>query len=223
MIGLIKHHKILTVLIIALLLLAVMWLAGTDRMEIADMLSYEAESPFMASGIIILWYLAKTVLVFIPMKGLFIATGLILPFHLAILTTFTGLYLHLSVGYLLGRRFGKDRVEKMIEGSKKAHDIMEYGEKNGLVICAASRNIPGPPVDIVNMFFGAAGVPYPIYITGSLLGFAPGVFLFTLMGESADDPTSPAFILPVIIALGISFAVARGYKKFSRKNEEEKI
>lgn len=223
MISLIKHHKILTVLIIALALLAAMWLAGTDRMEITEMLSYEAQSPIIASGIIVFWFLAKTLLIFIPMKGLFIASGMVLPFPVAILTIFAGLSLELSAGYVLGKKFGRDRVEKMIAGNKKAHEIMKYGEKNGLLICAASRNIPGPPVDLINMFFGAAGVPFSVYMTGSLLGFVPGVFLFTLMGEAADDPTSPTFILPVIIAVGISFLVAKGYKKINTENEEEKI
>ena len=53
------------------------------------------------------------------------------------------------------------------------------------------------PGDVVSMYFGASGIRYREYLTGTLIGLTPSIVIFTVMGMSADDVTSPAFIISV--------------------------
>ena len=76
------------------------------------------------------------------------------------------------------------------------------------------RALPVFPIDLLSLFYGASGCAYPKYAGLSVLGIAPRVILFTIIGDQAFAwiPTDK-IILAVIICIPIGVA-AYLVKKF---------
>ena len=50
---------------------------------------------------------------------------------------------------------------------------------------------------------GAMNIKYKHYLFGSVLGLLPSALSFSIMGMSAEDPSSPAFVLSVAAEIGL--------------------
>lgn len=68
---------------------------------------------------------------------------------------------------------------------------------------------------------GRGGVPYGKYIGSTLLGFLPMVAAFSVMGMSAHDMTSPAFIISAGLQLGTTLAAGAVYVLIRRRRKKE--
>ena len=75
--------------------------------------------------------------------------------------------------------------------------------------------------DIISYYFGASGVHFLPFLIGSICGVLPGLVTVTVLGTSATDPSSPAFIISVAAAVVIFAASALGKYIIDKKHRKK--
>ena len=136
-----------------------------------DIVNYAPASIPLAALCFFVIYAIKAVVMVIPVTLLYVAAGIVFTDGLAIAVTYLGLMIALSIGYLLGKVLGREKVHKMIEKRIKIKNIL-YRNYNIMSLCFLSRLLP-LPLDLPSMFYGAIGMAFHKYIISSLLGLTP--------------------------------------------------
>ena len=165
-----------------------------------DVFAFTDGNPVLEVIIVLAIYAVKSVLFFIPVVFIYILTGnLFSPFY-SIFINIAGVFIPLSLSFFFGKRLGKDYVKKLIKKSPKVQKFMEDSDKSNttLFLLRASNIFP---VELISLVCGCSGYRYWSFVGLSLLAMAPGLILFTLMGDSLKDPLSPGFLIPFGIAL----------------------
>lgn len=90
---------------------------------------------------------------------------------------------------------------------------MAFGTNHSIFSCFLIRLIPGPPIELTNLFIGTTGVKYTHFIIGTLLGYTPGMLLMVFMGQAMPEFFSSRFSKPLLVVflLLITFLLAGGY------------
>lgn len=189
--------------ILAVALVALVLLPTFRGLTAEELLSYTPESLPLAALVFLGVYCAKSFIMVLPVIVLYAAAGMLFPTGWAFGVTYFCLGCELTVGYLLGHHLGRERVAKMMERNQKVKQMGSFFESNSPVICFLSRMIP-VPLDLMNLFFGATGMPFLPYLFLSLLGLSPYLIPCVLAGDSLADPLSKEFLLP----FGVSLLVA---------------
>jgi uncharacterized membrane protein YdjX (TVP38/TMEM64 family) len=162
---------------------------------------------------------------FIPLTVLYIAAGVIFPWWWAIILTYLCLAVESTLGYFLGRRLGRHRVQQLVSRSDYGKKLMEFGTNHSIFSSFIIRLIPGPPIELTNMFIGTTEIKYHHFLVGTLLGYTPGLVPLVLMGKAATDLWSPHFLIPFVfwVVMIIFFSIVGGYvwrKKRKRRLPE---
>ena len=147
----------------------------------------------------------------IPKTMLFIAAGIAFPAWIGILVTYVGLATSASIGHLMGRKMGEEKVTKILAKQKKASNFLIGNKENLLSLCFISRVLP-MPFALTSLFFGALKVPYLKFVFVSLLGATPYMIPVIFAGAAITDPFSAAFLVPFSISFGITIVIFVAYK-----------
>ncbi|MDL2229882.1 VTT domain-containing protein [Treponema sp. OttesenSCG-928-L16] len=193
----------------------ILYVSLFSGLSVQDILDYSPSSLPLAAAFFIAIYCIRTLVMVIPMLLLYIGAGMIFPAPLAILVTYAGLFCEMTLGYLIGRRIGREKVLVQVEQYKKAAAFLKTVKNAGPLSCFLSRIFP-LAYDLVSMFFGASGMSYRSYVCYSLLGVTPGMIPFVISGNSIDDPLSREFLIPfaaAIIIVVTAFFVSRLFIK----------
>ncbi|TCK92698.1 putative membrane protein YdjX (TVP38/TMEM64 family) [Natranaerovirga hydrolytica] len=176
------------------------------------------ESKIMTSLIIIILFCVKPIFCFIPYYILYTVIGYFFSKGIALVLIYTGLILNLTIGFLLGKKLGKDYVRPIIMKYKYSKKVIEIVEKNGVLSCLIIRFLPTPPSDVSNMFFGTTNVSYHTFLISSLMGLTPGIIPFLFLGEAISNPLSESVItisivsiLSIMVVCGIGFIIKKKY------------
>ena len=149
-------------------------------------------------------FLVRTFIPFLSVSAICVLTGAVLPSYWAMAVNFIGVLLMMSIKYFEGERFGSGNAWKFISKNESARRIMENSGKVNKWLLFALRMIPGFPLGSVSKIYGSIKFPYCQFLLLSATGFAPKLLSYTFMGTNVFDPLSPAFLMPLIIALTIS-------------------
>lgn len=163
-------------------------------------------------------FLVKSVAIFIPALPLYLAAGILLPLPKAYGAVILGLLGNMSLGYLMGRIYGRSRVMPMLEKNRKIGRFIQEAKYNNNSLCFLMRVLL-MPLDLTHMLFGALGLRYSRFITLSFLGLAPRVIPLVLFGGSE----TPEFILYYLSGLVISTFFFLVISLQSKKAENEKV
>lgn len=204
-----KNKKSLILLAFALLLFLVVIRSGLLTIENIELL---AEFPIWLTilGFIVI-YAIMGVTMAIPKTMLFIAAGIAFPAWIGIMVTYVGLAVSASIGHLMGRKMGEEKVIKLLAKQKKVSDFLSGSKENLLSLCFISRVLP-MPFALTSLFFGALKLPYLKFVFASLLGATPYMIPVIFAGASITDPFSAAFLIPFSISFGITIAIFIVYK-----------
>ena len=162
-------------------------------------------------GIVLLIYAIKSVLFFIPIVFCYILTGNLFPPLYSILLNIVGVSLTLTLTFLIGKRLGKELVEKIIRRSKKTKKFMDNTDKSNAALFAL-RASGIFPVELISLVCGSTGYKYWSFLGLSLLAMVPTLIPFTIMGESLKNPLSKEFLLPFVIVLAMMVGALIFYK-----------
>ena len=165
-----------------------------------DIFAFAGGNVFVEAGIVLLIYAVKSVLFFIPIAFCYILTGNLFPPLYSILLNILGVSLTLTLTFFLGKKLGKNFVEKIVRRSKKVKKFMEDTEKNNVTLFALrASNIF--PVELISLVCGCTGYGYWSFLGLSLIAMVPTLIPFSIMGEALQNPMSKEFWIPFIIAI----------------------
>jgi uncharacterized membrane protein YdjX (TVP38/TMEM64 family) len=197
------YQKILIIISIILILIIVIGIfkrsAPLSLETITNILSYTKESSAQTILVILTIYTIKPIVMIIPLVAIYIATGMIFPTFYAIMISYVGLTIEMTLGFFIGRKISKSKVFETLSENKYASKIIQFGNKNSILSSFMVRVVKGPPADLTSMFMGSTGMSYIQYILGTLLGVTPGMIPVIFMGSAVYNPLSAKFITPLLI------------------------
>jgi len=199
----IKKRHTYIILNMLIIIIVALFLLKFAKLDVTDILKHTPESPYLAAFLLVGLYCLKSVIVVIPLMGLYISAGFMFPTGWAFAVTCLGLFCEMSIGYFIGRWLGREKVKKYIEKNGRINRYL-LGSKNiGPITCFLTKLLPLPR-DPVNMFFGAVNVRYLQFIVTALLGSLPIMIPSVFAGKYISTPLSKKFLLPFIISIVIS-------------------
>ena len=183
-----------------------------------------ASSIFIAELIILGVYAVKAVMMVVPASLIYISVGMAFDPKRAVIVNLLGIALEVTVTYFLGKFLGKDAVEKKIRNTKAGDKFFTMLDKNRNAAIFLMRFIPAFPIDFSSLFMGAFDFKFFPYLIFSVLGIAPRVIAFTVIGEGIYELIPMKYIvLAVICAVPVVTAVLLIKKFVVKKKKSEEI
>jgi len=197
----IKFTKILPLFIF--IGIAIYYFINRDKFTVEEILNFTPSIPILA--IVVMWALfaIKSVSVFIPNPLLMMASGVMFSFPLALTVNVVGYGICLTIPYFVGVYSTSEQVAKLRKKYKLISRLDAVQKSNAFWMTVLTRQFLFLPCDVISLYLGTMKIKYPAYLFGSILGYLPNIILYSLLGESAGDPTSHGFI----IAMGISLVL----------------
>lgn len=178
-------------------------LFGRD-ITVETILGYVPASPFWAAVFLLFLHAVKSLSIFFPILILQVVGGFLFPPVVALIVNTLGVIVDAIIPYGIGRTSGKDSSKKLEEKHPKLAEIVKYQQGKGTFMAFFLRVVYVLPGDVVGMYLGAIKVDVFKYIAGSVLGSLPGLITATLLGTSITDPSSPMFIVSLVLLVGSS-------------------
>ena len=183
-----------------------------------------ASSIFIAELIILGVYAVKAVMMVVPASLIYISVGMAFDPKRAVIVNLLGIALEVTVTYFLGKFLGKEAVEKKIRSTKAGDKFFTMLDKNRNVAIFLMRFIPAFPIDFSSLFMGAFDFKFFPYLIFSVLGIAPRVIAFTVLGEGIYELIPMKYIvLAAICAIPVVTAVLLLKKFVVKKKKSEEI
>ena len=214
-----RKYKIV-LLCVWLVILAVCFV-NRDRFSVDGVLRYSPRNPLLCAVFMLFLFALKSLSVFIFSGILFAANGILFPLPAAIALNVLGAAVMVSLPYWLGRRLGKDAADRVLEKYPKAAALRRMRTGHELSLSFITRAINILPSDILSLYMGAAGIDYPKYLAGSLLGMSLSLVTFPIMGMNITEPASPWFWASIVIQVLVSAVFIGGYWIYYRKKRKE--
>lgn len=212
-----KKIGIIILVAIVFLLLAIGLCYQFKNTTVTQWLQMMPKNEFAAAGVILLLYIIKSILFFIPVQVMYVISGMIFsPLH-AIIINILGLAVELTLTFYIGRFAGQDLANKMAQKSQRVKKAMQMSNKSNVMVMVV-RMIPIFPIEPLSVVFGAVGYTYIPYMVASILGLMPGMIPFALMGNAAQNPLSKEFMIPFGASLVFASIAIIAYNKYQKKH-----
>lgn len=208
-----------TLVILCWIVLIGICLYFRDQITVERIVSFTPESQVIAALVMLCLFAVKSVSVFIYGGILYAASGILFPLPGAIAVNILGSVVMTTIPYFIGRKAGTGKIAQLVQKYPRLEILRDAPSRNGFFTAFFVRIIGILPSDIIGMYLGSTGIPYGTYICGTILGMLPAILSFSIMGMSAEDMTSPAFILSVCFELGLMLLSLTGYFLWRRKSK----
>lgn len=175
-----------------------------DKITVEAIVKMTPEDRLIAALVMLVLFAVKSLALFIYGSILYTACGILFPLPMAIAVNLIGTVIMTTVPFFIGKRSGCKIIDRLIKKKPKLSFIREMTYNREFFLAFFIRIIGLLPADMVGMYLGASGMRYNRYILGTLLGLAPAVISFSVIGMSIDDPRSPLFIAAVCFELGLA-------------------
>jgi uncharacterized membrane protein YdjX (TVP38/TMEM64 family) len=153
--------------------------------------------------------------VFVPGPILAASSGVLFGPVIGVLVTLGATVGTAVVASRVGRRAGRGSARALL-GPARAERIDSLIERSGLWAVVAQRFIPGVSDALASYAFGAFGVPLWQMALGAFIGSVPRAFVYTALGASIADRSSPlayaAIAVWCVTAVVGAFTARRGYR-----------
>jgi uncharacterized membrane protein YdjX (TVP38/TMEM64 family) len=154
---------------------------------------------------------------FVPGTILAAGSGLLFGPLLGVFVTLGATVGTAIVASLLGRRAGRDSARALL-GAARAERIDALIGRRGLWAVVGQRFVPGISDALASYAFGAFGVPLWQMVVGSFIGSVPRAFVYTALGASIGNRSSPlayaAIAVWCVTAIVGAFAARSGFRKW---------
>ncbi|MGD8559018.1 MAG: VTT domain-containing protein [Gammaproteobacteria bacterium] len=125
--------------------------------------------------------------------------------------------------YGIGHFSGRRTVRKL--AGEKLNRISKKLAQHGILTIVTVRIVPVAPFTIINLVAGASHIKFRDYVTGTLLGMAPGMFAITVLVDRVDAAVRQPNMVNVGVlaaAIGTVVLAAFGLLKWLKKKSAEK-
>lgn len=161
-----------------------------------DLLRYQPENKALAVLAMCGLFLLKSVDFLIYSGLLYSISGIMFSFPAAVCVNLIGIVIMSVVPYFAGRSLGRPVLKRIQERYPKFQEVENFRSDSVFVLTFLLRCV-GLPYNIVGLYIGARECPFLPYLLGSVLGLAPKMVAYTVMGNSAANLRSPAFLAAV--------------------------
>ena len=207
-----KHWIYIAIIATALLLL----IPHRHNFTVEGLLGYVPSSIALAILVFALIYAVKAVVMFPPLKVLYIAAGIVFPAGWGVVITYLCLVIALTIGYSVGKALGEEEVHKIITKNKKLASLLDEGKRDSLpALCFIARVLPVPR-DLFSMLCGAVNMPYWKYLVASLLGLSTFMVPVVLTSAAVSSLESSGLILPIVISI-VASIIGIGIYAYTKK------
>ncbi|MGV0718099.1 TVP38/TMEM64 family protein [Mycolicibacterium sp. XJ662] len=159
--------------------------------------------------------------VFVPGPILAAGSGLLFGPVLGVFVTLGATVGTATIASLIGRRAGRDSARALL-GAQRADRLDRLIQRGGLWAVVGQRFVPGVSDALASYAFGAFGVPLWQMAVGAFIGSAPRAFVYTALGASIGDLSSPLVYAAVavwcVMAVVGAFATHRGYRTWRARS-----
>lgn len=203
-----RYRKIQIVALVSFLsIIVVLLLTRTGNVTLDSIIENASGNPKKSILSLLALFAVKSLTIIIPLPSLYIASGVLFKPIKALLISYIGLAITLTIPFILGRWSGAEEMAYIKNKYPKIEKLIEIQERNEFLASFIIRLIGWFPCDILSFYFGACKTNYIKYITSSLLGASIGVVTNTLLGDVILDPLSWQFMLMLLIKILISVSV----------------
>jgi uncharacterized membrane protein YdjX (TVP38/TMEM64 family) len=161
--------------------------------------------------------------VFVPGPILAAGSGVLFGPVLGLIVTLGATVGTATIAGLIGRHAGRNSARELL-GTERADRLDRLIERRGLWAVVGQRFIPGVSDALASYAFGAFGVPLWQMAVGAFIGSLPRAFVYTTLGASIGDLSSPlayaAIAIWCITAVVGAFATHQGYRRWRRGRSE---
>lgn len=210
-----RRRHILRLALFAAFLLALFYLVAVTRVVDVE----EVRATVAATGPVapLTYVVVSAVLgaVFVPGPILAAGSGVLFGPVLGLVVTLGATVGTAVITSLIGRRAGRESARALL-GTRRADRLDALIERRGLWAVVGQRFVPGISDALASYTFGAFGVPLWQMAIGAFIGSAPRAFVYTALGASIGDLSSPlayaAIAVWCVTAIVGAFAARRGYR-----------
>src|SRR5262249_37468104 len=218
-----RRHIVRLALFAAFLLGRVYLVAVTRVVDVEDVRrTVAATGP--AAPLTYIVVAALLAAVFVPGPILAAGSGVLFGPVLGVFVTLGATVGTAIITSLIGRRAGRDSARALL-GADRADRLDQLIDRRGLWAVVGQRVIPGVSDALACYAFGAFGVPLWQMAVGAFIGSAPRAFVYTALGASIGDPSSPLAYTAVAVwcmtAIVGAFVTHRGYRKWRERARRE--
>jgi uncharacterized membrane protein YdjX (TVP38/TMEM64 family) len=158
--------------------------------------------------------------IFVPGPILAAGSGVLFGPVLGLFVTLAATVGTAIIAALIGRRAGRQSARGLL-GQARADSLDRLIQRRGLWAVVGQRFVPGVSDALASYAFGAFGVPLWQMAVGAFIGSVPRAFVYTALGASIGDLSSPLAYAAVAIwcvtAVIGAFATHRGYRHWRRR------
>jgi uncharacterized membrane protein YdjX (TVP38/TMEM64 family) len=212
-----RRRHIVRLTLFAVFLLGLFYLVAVTRVVDVEDVRRAVAATGPAAPLIYVVASALLGAVFVPGPILAAGSGVLFGPVLGTFVTLASAVGTATITSLVGRRAGRDSARELI-GKDRADRLDRQIQRRGLWAVVGQRFIPGISDALASYAFGAFGVPVWQMAVGAFIGSAPRAFVYTALGASIGDLSSPLAYSAIAIwcatAVIGAFAAQRGYRKW---------
>lgn len=188
--------------------------------SIADFLELTRGHPVITSIAVIVAFIIKGFVVFIPYAVIAISTMALLDFPAALMTVIVGTIVNLSVPYWTGRLTKDDWIQKILNKIPKARPYFEASDNLFLVsFTLRALNLSN---ECLGLLFGSAGLKYIPYMIANGIAILPSAISYVIIGKDMnliESLSSPIFWAAIVVDC-LMVAVMTVYFRRKKKKKE---
>ncbi|OBK71211.1 TVP38/TMEM64 family protein [Mycobacterium sp. 1274761.0] len=210
-----RRHHVVRLALFAAFLVGLFYLVAVTRVvDVEDVRSTVAATGPVAP----LTYVAVSSVfgaIFVPGPILAAGSGVLFGPVLGLFVTLGATVGTAVITSLIGRRAGRQSARGLL-GADRADRLDQLIARRGLWAVVGQRFVPGISDALASYTFGAFGVPVWQMAVGAFIGSVPRAFVYTALGASIGNLSSPLAYVAVAVwcvtAVVGAFATHRGYR-----------
>ena len=196
------------------------FLAVNEDFSIADFLELTRGNPIITSCAVILAFIVKGVVIFLPYAVIAISTMALLNFPAALITVIVGTIVNLSVPYWIGRLTKDDWIQKILDKIPKARPYFEMSDN--LFLLSFTLRAMNLSNECLGLLFGSAGLKYIPYMIANGIAILPSAISYVIIGKDmnlVESIRSPIFWGAIVIDC-LMVAIMTLYFRRKKKKQE---
>ena len=212
------------VVLILILSISIFIKTAEEPITIDTILKYTPNNVYIAIIVLLSFFALKSLSIVFPLSVLYLASGILFSPFLAVVVSTLGLWITITVPYVIGYFSGKDINSYMLEKYPKIEKIAVLQSENTFFLCFITRIVGFLPADVLSMYFGICRIPYGRYALAGVVGSLLSIITTTLLGDKLADPFSWEFVIILIcrIALVIASFLFNHILRIKEKNANKK-
>ena len=199
------------------------FLALNEDFNIADFLELTRGYPVITSTAVIVAFIIKGFVVFVPYAVIAISTMALLDFPAALITVIVGTIVNLSVPYWTGRLTKDDWIQKILNKIPKIRPYFEASDN--LFLLSFTLRAMNLSNECLGLLFGSAGLKYIPYMIANGIAILPSAISYVIIGKDMnliESLSSPIFWAAVVVDCLMVAVMTVYFRQKKKKKELEK-